>query len=152
MRLLTLFVLLCVPLLGCNRQINELPSDEEIVAFVAPYLNRTVQVDLSNEFFILGNFEFGYETITDAILYLGFPRGNTSYFAILNLTPDANKEVLKQQLKLQFNDIKLSREQEYLTGATKYAIIEKQDKLLIIMHENLDTFHTISNYLNNLGK
>ena len=168
---LSLLTVLCM-MSGCSRQESTdtsgqtvssesteketaaFPSDEEIIEEMSPYLENAQKQEIESagslEDFLLNNLGLETDGITDAVLYLGMPNQNTTYFLMLTLDDSADREAINQKVEEQLKGWQKTAEMGYVSGYTEYKIIEKQDKLFAVMHEKQDSFEKMCEYLEDL--
>lgn len=126
------------------------PTDEEILTEVTPYLANAEQQDVSTDDTLKANMGFGSEVFTNPVLYMGMPKGNTTYFFMADLTETADKTIVKEKLDTILQGWVKTSEQGYVVGGTDYSIIEKGNKIFAVMHEESNSFQKLTAYLNGL--
>lgn len=150
--LILILALLTPVLVGCSSQKSiPLPSDEEIMEKVTPFLSNTEKIDVLTEETLASNLALTYKDVKDVVLYMGAPLENTTYFCMLTLTEDADRENVKSKLTNVMEGWVKTGEQGYITGFLDYKIIEKQNKIFVVMHENAEKFEELTSYLNGLS-
>lgn len=153
--LLGLCSVLCLSLVmgGCSKH-PELPSDEEIVEEMSIYLENTVYQDASlypsQNDFLSANFGLTQEDVADVVLYMGQPNQSTTFFLILTKTEKADSELILEKLETKMQGLVKTAEMGYIQGYTDYSIIEKDNKVFAIMHEEADSFMKMQEYINSL--
>lgn len=142
---------LCL-LVGCskNEQPIAFPSDEEIMENVAPYLKNALEQDVSTQSGLLANTGLSNEDILDASLYMGMPKQNTTYFAMATLANDADSADVIETFNNILYGWTMTAQQGYIQGNLDYEVCVKKDKVFAFMHENLEDFHSIQEYIHAL--
>ncbi len=143
-----------VSLESTEKETAAFPSDEEIIEEMSPYLENAQKQEIESagslEDFLLNNLGLEADGIEDAVLYLGMPNQNTTYFLMLTLDDSADRENINQKVEEQLKAWQKTAEMGYVSGYTEYKIIEKQDKLFAVMHEKQDSFEKMCEYLEDL--
>lgn len=153
--LLGLCSVLCLSLVlsGCAKH-TKLPSDEEIVEEMSIYLENTVYQDASlypsENDFIKANFGLTQEDVADVVLYMGQPNQNTTFFSIITKTENADSELILEKLEAKMQGLIETAEIGYIQGYTEYSIIEKDNKVFALMHEDVNSFMKMKEYINGL--
>lgn len=144
-----LFTLL---LSGCSSKDKDIafPSDSEILQKVTPYLSDTVKQDLSQDIFLEANLGLTSDDVLNPVLYMGMPNQNTTYFCMFTLVEKSHIQEVKEHLTLIMENWVDSAEQGYLSGSSAYEIIQKGDKIFVIMHEDANSFNELVAYINSL--
>lgn len=151
---LLLAIFLALLAVGCAEKKNTLPAGEEILEHVSPYLEDTVFMDPAT-YSSLNDFLNAYlglseKEVSEAVLYMGAPHQNTTFFLMLTKAADADSGLILEKLESIMQDQVHTAEMGYMSGYTKYAIIEKGDKVFAIMHEDPEIFSELQSYLNSL--
>lgn len=137
-----------------EKETASFPSSEEILEEMSPYLENAQKQEIeaagSLDDFLLNNLGLETDGIKDAVLYLGMPNQNTTYFLMLTLEDSADRENINQKIEEQLKAWQKTAEMGYVSGYTEYKIIEKQDKLFAVMHEKQDSFEKMCEYLEDL--
>ncbi len=149
--------LLCICLMsmllaGCSQK--ALPSDEEILEHMQPYLENAVLQDASlyesTEAFLNANLGMGEDQLKNVVLYMGMPKQNTTFFLMADKGENYDETIVMEKLQSKMEGIQNTQEMGYIAGDTDYAIIEKPNKVFVIMHEDAQKFNEMKTYLNEL--
>ncbi len=140
---------------ACSKEEQKpFPSDEEIMDEMAVYLEDSVFMDpavyASMNDFLNANFGLGTDNVSDAVLYMGAPNQNTTFFLMLTKAENADTQFILDMLERKMDGQVRTAEMGYMMGSTAYAIIEKENKIFVIMHEDPESFAKMQTYLNNL--
>ena len=138
---------------GCAEK-ETFPTNEEIMNNVTPYLENAEYQDpelyASFDEFLSANLGLSEKDVQDAVLYMGAPKQNTTFFLMLTKTADADNEKIMSKLESKMESQLKTASQGYITGYTEYSIIEKENKVFVIMHENSEDFKKLQEYINSL--
>ena len=151
--LLTAIVIaLCA--VGCAKEQKQFPSDEEIMKNISEYLDNAVYQDPaifpSMNDFLEANLGLNDENVLDATLYMGAPNRNTTYFLMITKSENADTELILQRLERIMQAQVKTAEMGYISGYREYDIIEKENKIFAIMHEDQQNYSDMRTYLNSL--
>ena len=139
---------------GSQQEESSASEDDKIMEEVLPYLENTQKQDPANyssmEEFLMANFGLGEADIADAQLYMGAPNGNTTYFAMLTPTPDADTELIREKLENNLKGWVETSQQGYTQGYTEYSVIESGGKIFAVMHEDAKQYQKLTAYLESL--
>lgn len=146
-------ILLTVTLGACSptKTKKSLPTQQQIMHNVMPYIANTQEVDISSEDTLQANLGLTKEQVADGVLYMGMPNQNTTYFAMISVKENADKESIKLQLNAVLESWVKSAEQGYYEGYRGYKVIEKQTMMFAIMNENQENFDLLTGYLDALS-
>lgn len=137
---------------GCNKA--ALPSNEEIMEFVEPYLDEAIYQEPSlypsmNDY-LMANFGLSEEEVIDPVYYTGQPNQNTTFFVVLTKTENADSQKILEKLDQRMLGQVTTAEMGYMQGNTDYSIIEKGNRIFIIMHEDEEKYRELVAYFNEL--
>ena len=127
-------------------------TDEDILEDVAPYLENAVFQDPSNyptmNDFLLANLGLDQTNVANAVLYMGAPNGNTTFFLMLTKAQDGDTDQILEKLESKMQSLVETSKQGYTQGYQEYAIIEKEDRIFAVMHEDAGQYEELVAYLN----
>ena len=141
---------------GCSQKADEktMPTDQEIVEALSDCLEDTVYQDPaaypSLNDFLQANLGLTEQDVSDAVLYMGAPNQNTTFFLILTKTEDGDTQQILEKLENKMKAQVETAEMGYMTGYTEYDIIEKENKIFAIMNQDAEKFTQMQTYCNEL--
>ena len=129
-------------------------TDEEILEQVKPYLEDMVYQDPSvypsNNDFLKANLGLEENDVSSCVLYMGAPNQNTGFFLMLTRTPEADTTHILEKLESKAKSMVETAEMGYTEGYDGYEIIEKDDRIFLVMHEDAKQFDELVALLENL--
>lgn len=140
---------------GClKEQQKSFPTDDEIMGNIMEYLDSAVLIDPaiypSKNDFLKANLGLGEEIVSNAVIYMGAPNQNTTYFMMITKAEGADSKVITDKLQSIMQSHIKTAEMGYMSGYTEYSIIEKGSKVFVIMHESPEDYSKMRDYLNSL--
>lgn len=137
---------------GCAKE--KLPTNEEVMKFVEPYLSETIYQDPATNptmnDFLMANFGLSEEEVCDPIYYTGQPNQNTTFFAILTKTEKADSQKIIEKLDRRMQAQVQTAEMGYMQGNTDYSVIEVENRIFLIMHADEEKYRELVAYFNKL--
>ena len=140
---------------GCaGKEEKTFPTDEEIMEKMTPYLTNAQEQDASlypsYDDFLKANLGLGEDQISNAILYMGAPNQNTTFFLMLTKAEGADTETITQALENKAASMVETASMGYTQGYTEYKIIDKGEKMFLVMHEDQKSFEEMVEWLESL--
>lgn len=99
---------------------------------MTPYLTNAQEQDPSlypsYDDFLKANLGIGEDQVTDAVLYMGAPNQNTTFFLMLTKAENGDTDTIIQALENKAVSMVETASMGYTQGYTEYKIIEQRRK------------------------
>ena len=140
---------------GCSTtEEKTFPTDEEILEKMTPYLTNAQEQDPalypSYDDFLKANLGFGEDQVSDAVLYMGAPNQNTTFFLMLTMAEGADLDFITEKLEAKAVSMVETASMGYAQGCTDYKIIQKGEKIFLVMHEDQSSLEEMVQWLESL--
>ena len=100
--------------------------------------------------FLSANLGMSEDDVSAAVLYMGAPNQNTTFFLMITPTAEADTDAILEKVESKMESQVQTAEMGYMTGYQEYAIIQAQGRIFAIMHEDADQFAEMKAYLEGL--
>ncbi len=154
-KFIALLLIFTLVFAGCSgKEEKTFPTDEEIMEKMTPYLTNAQEQDPSlypsYDDFLKANLGIGEDQVTDAVLYMGAPNQNTTFFLMLTKAESGDTDTIIQALENKAVSMVETASMGYTQGYTEYKIIDKGEKIFLVMHEDQKSFEEMVEWLESL--
>lgn len=139
------------PVSDVQQPSGEEATFEEVLQLVEPHLEGALLQEAeaypSEDAFWQANLGLDEGSVAQGVLYLGAPNQNTTFFALLRKTPEADAQQMLGQLESRLQAHVETAEMGYMQGNREYTVVQKGDLLVAWMHEDPAQYEEVAEAL-----